>query len=155
MPYTINSAQYANADKTAAVINTVEVADVAISTVDTPDEWMSLLQWEGAGNKIAAYVPPPSPVPSSISDRQFFQALAIHGFITQPEALAAVKTGEIPAVLQTAVSAFDSDNQFAAEMLLSGATSFQRHHPMTSALSQFLGWTEEQTDDLWRSAASL
>jgi hypothetical protein len=46
-----------------------------------------------------------APAPVIISDRQFFQTLAVEGRITEDEALAAVKTGELPATLQTLVAA--------------------------------------------------
>lgn len=39
MSYTVLSARYANAENTAAVLETVEVGDVLISLKDTPDAW--------------------------------------------------------------------------------------------------------------------
>ncbi|MFC7399604.1 hypothetical protein ACFQU1_20535 [Chelatococcus sp. GCM10030263] len=115
----------------------------------------ALVSWEGEGNAIEPYVSPPAPVPD-ISDRQFFQQLAIDGTITQEEALAAVKTGAIPASLQTIVDGIqDPAARFAAEMLLSGATTFERSHPLTDAIGQATGRTPEQVDDFFRSAARL
>ena len=104
-----------------------------------------------------AYPPAPAePVPPSISDRQFFQQLAIAGKITQDEALAAVKTGTIPAMLQAIIDAMpDAGNRFNAEMLLSGATVFLRAHPLTEALGEAQGMTSEEIDALFRAAAQL
>ena len=54
---------------------------------------------------IAAHDPeasPTAPVPDIISDRQFFQQLAILGLINEAEALAAVGPGTMPATLRTA-----------------------------------------------------
>ncbi len=91
-----------------------------------------------------------------ISDRQFAQALKLAGVITFQEALAFVQVGAIPALLQGAVDAIqDQDIREAAEMLIAGATQFERFHPMTVALGTALGWTADQMDALWASAAAL
>ncbi len=67
--------------------------------------------------------------PAAISDRQFFQALAQAGAITPEEALAAVMTGTLPATIEAAVSSLPKDQQFAARMLLSGATHLRARPP--------------------------
>jgi len=91
-----------------------------------------------------------------ISDRQFFQILAIRQMITQAEALAAVKTGDIPAALQTVVDGIsDADQKFDAEMLLSGAVTFQRQHPLVNGFGPAFGMTPSDIDNLWRDAAAL
>jgi hypothetical protein len=104
--------------------------------------------------------PPPhpviiAPVPATISDRQFFQQLAADGIITRAEALAAVKTGEIPAALAGIIDALPDDQKFDAEMLLSGATTFERAHPLSVAIGEARGMTPEEVDDFFRRAAAL
>lgn len=102
--------------------------------------------------------PPPGnfdPVPEIISDRQFFQALAMEGKITQAEALDAVKTGAIPAILQSAIASMTGADAFSAEMLLSGATEFRRSHPLTQQIGAAQGMTPDQIDTFFRFAASL
>lgn len=108
-----------------------------------------------SGAAIAPYVASLAEVPETISDRQFFQQLAAQGVITPAEALAAVKTGAIPATLQSFIDTLPTEQKFAAEMLVSGAVAFSRRHPMTAALGAGLGWTAEQIDALWRAAAAL
>ena len=96
------------------------------------------------------------PVPQSISDRQFAHVLALQGLISQDEALAWVKTGDVPAALQALVDKIpDPTIKFSAQMLLAGATVFERDHPMTAQLAAGLGMSSEQVDDLWRAAAAL
>lgn len=105
---------------------------------------------------IPAWVEPAPAVPASVSDRQFFQALAKNGIITTTEALAAVKVGELPVTMQNALDAIpDEDDKFDIEMQLSGATNFERAHPSTAALGQILGYDGAALDDLWRLAATL
>jgi hypothetical protein len=94
-------------------------------------------------------------VPQTISDRQFFQQLAIAKVISQEEALAAVKTGDIPSALSGFIAALPDAARFNAEMLLSGATLFQHAHPLTDAIAAAQGMTPEQVDDFFRAAAAL
>lgn len=91
-----------------------------------------------------------------ISDRQFFQMAAMKGMVTQQEALDAVKTGAIPPVLQAIIDAIpDAGQRWAATMLLSGATTFQRHHPFTEAVGAAVGMTSDQVDQFFLNAALL
>lgn len=99
--------------------------------------------------------PAPPPVPAAISDRQFFQQLAVAGIISHAEALAAVKTGEIPAALASIVDALPDADRFAAEMLLSGAVTFERHHPLTEAVGEARGLTADEIDAFFQAAAVL
>jgi len=55
MTYTIRSAQWGNEAHTSAVIDTVEVNNVAISLADTPQEWAAFLIF--ASTHIVAEVP--------------------------------------------------------------------------------------------------
>lgn len=112
----------------------------------TPDEITALLNQP----------PPPPVVPETISDRQFFQQAAIAGLITQAEALAAVQTGTVPAILMNVVNGLPDDMQkFAAEMMLAGATQFTRTHPLTEAVGMALGWTDAQIDQFFIAASAL
>ncbi len=119
-------------------------------------EWAAYLVWVGNGNAPTAPPVDLGPIPNIISDRQFFQAAAMSGLITQDEALAAVQTGAIPAVLQTTVDSIEDPAQkFGAKMLLSGATQFERNHPLTESVGAHLGWTSEQIDAFFVQAAQL
>ena len=98
---------------------------------------------------------PPAPI-LPISDRQFFQQAAVQGLITPAEALAAVQTGAIPLLLQTIVDGIvEADEKFAAQMILSGATTFERDHPLTQSLGDALGWSTGQIDQFFRDAVAL
>jgi len=90
-----------------------------------------------------------------ISDRQFFHALALSGMITQDEALTAVKIGTLPAAFEVFVGGLPTDDQFNARMLLEGATTFKRSHPLTAAFGAMSGMTPTQIDALWQLAAGL
>lgn len=152
----IERANYANEDRSAVIIYTDINGAVAISESDRPELWSDFQAWIAAGNTAGEYEPPLAPAPSSISDRQFFQQLAIAGIVTQAEALAAVKTGAIPPALQGFVDAIaDPAQKFAANMLLSGATVFERNHPLTEAIGAGQGMTPDQIDAFFNAAVAL
>jgi hypothetical protein len=56
--YTVKSAAYANAERTAAIVVTKEVGAIAASERDTPELWAAMLQ-KGA---VAEYTAPAAPL---------------------------------------------------------------------------------------------
>jgi len=82
LSYTIKSAAYANADHTAAIIDTEEAAAVLLSARDTPREWAAMLAW-------GAPIPFALPAPSIVS-----QILALEATITERRLREAVLTDE-------------------------------------------------------------
>lgn len=98
---------------------------------------------------------PPPPVPASVSDRQFAQALAERGEITWAEAQAWGARGEIPAAVLASLSGLPQIERDRAVMILGSVTSFERSHPLVASIAQSMGWDEAAVDDLWRFAATL
>lgn len=146
------SANYANDDNSAVIVMTPDRGAVAISQVDHHDDWDDLIS---SGIAIGPYMPPPHAVPLEISDRQFAQQLAILGAITEAEAIGWAARGDLPVAMETAISALPEGDRFAARMLLSSATTYQRAHPLVSALGGLLSYDAQAIDDIWRSAALL
>lgn len=93
--------------------------------------------------------------PVSISDRQFAQGLAAAGLITEAEAENWVDPGTVPGSAMALVAGLPEGDQFAARMLLIGATQFERSHPLTLVLAGAYGWSEGETEDFWRACAAL
>lgn len=99
---------------------------------------------------------PPPLVPQAISDRQFFQQLAVQGLISRQEALDAVRMGYVPPALDSIIKAIaNPDARFEAEMLVSGATEFRRDHPVTRQIGAAIGWSEAEVDEFFIDAAAL
>ena len=92
---------------------------------------------------------------TSISRKQFFQALAQTEVITEAEAIAALATGTIPAALQAAIDGLPEDMKFAATMAVIGEQSFELQHPITQAIKESIGWTDQQAQDLFNLAGTL
>ncbi|MGW5960668.1 hypothetical protein [Methylorubrum thiocyanatum] len=116
------------------------------------------------GVKPEAYAPPAAPVPAIISDRQFAQALALAGTITEDEALAWAARGELPQAMETALDHIpEADGQrFGARMMLAAATSYERRLPLTEQLGALLTnpatgkpYDAAALDALWTRAAAL
>jgi hypothetical protein len=108
-------------------------------------------EWDAAAAAAAV-----STVPASVSDRQFAQALALSGFLTEAEAIAWASAGTLPASLVAIVDSLpDAPSRFAARMLLSSARDFERAHPLVEQVRIAQSLTAEQVDDLFRLAGSL
>lgn len=120
-----------------------------ISMDITPD-----IDLSGYEDAVSATAKPP--VPESISARQFFQAIAKDGVISQDEALAFMRTKTLPDALQGAVDGIkDADTKFAAAMLISGAMTFERQHPIVSVIGKALKKSDADLDAIWIEGAKL
>ena len=105
---------------------------------------------------IAAHDPALTAVPYEVSRRQFYQALAELGYITQDEAkLAMASPSYTLNTLKAHVSALDGNDQFAAEMRLLGAIVVSRYESMIEAYLSGLGLARGEIDDLFRYAAKV
>jgi len=103
--------------------------------------------------RIAELTAPPAD--PEISDRQLFQQLAIEKEITEEEAEAAVATGTIPEAMMALVQALPAEQQFGARMMLKGATTIKRRHPMTALIGQLYGWDDAELDRFFAAAGVL
>lgn len=121
----------------------------AIGGTGVPEDYIGKVY---AGNGV--FEDPPVPVPAVISDRQFFQKLALMGIIPEADALAS-NAAVIPGALMTLINQLPAEDQFAAKMLVSGATEFRRDHPLTATIGAAFGWTSEQIDNFFREAVTL
>lgn len=97
--------------------------------------------------------------PETIADWRFWTALALipNAPITRDEARDAINLGTIPPALQNAINQlpFDDTTKFVIERRIAGSVEFNRTHALTAQLAALMGWTAEQVDGLWATAASL
>ncbi|MBX9759657.1 MAG: hypothetical protein K2Y29_12860 [Beijerinckiaceae bacterium] len=102
---------------------------------------------------------PASPIATGaavISDRQFFQGLALRGLCTPGEALEAVRAGVLPPALRAFVDAIeDREERWAAEMLMAGAKEFRRDHAFVAAVGAWAGLDASALDEFWAQCAAL
>jgi hypothetical protein len=102
----------------------------------------------------ASPVVAPQPT-QTVSRRQFVQACAQSGVITDAAAIALLATGTIPANVQAIISTLPLAEQFPAELAIVGDTSFTLSNPLMTAIGTALGMTEAQLSSLFTLAASL
>lgn len=143
----------------SAVLAEIDAAALAARDAALAEAEAARRERDALAAQLAALQAAPAPEPSAslpaVSDRQFFQALALAGAITPDAALAAVMTGTLPAPIAAAVESLPEAERFAARMMLSGATAFERGHPMVAQLGAALGYDAAALDALWREAAAL
>ncbi|CAX25983.1 protein of unknown function [Methylorubrum extorquens DM4] len=133
-------------------------ADQALIPADRHNlDWQAFEAWRAEGNEPAAPQAAKPAVPATISDRQFAQALALAGTITEAEALAWAARGELPQAMEDALDQIpDTDGQrFGARMMLAAATTYERRHPLSEQLGALLGYDTAALDALWTRAAAL
>lgn len=95
----------------------------------------------------------PQPMPT-LNARQFYQALAQRHYITEDEALEAVRQGVPPPVIESALDKLSEEMHFAGEMWLAQG-DFTRDHWVIDYIAEALGMDSEQMDDFWRYAGTL
>jgi len=89
-----------------------------------------------------------------ISCRQFYQQLVIDGKITRAEARAGL-TGTIPLIIANIIATLTPDEQYQADMMLTGAIGLDRLSPELSKIMGPLGYNAAQTYDFWAKASKL
>lgn len=141
MTYTIQAAQYANEDNTAAVIVTEEAGAVLLSAVDTPDLWAEMLAW-GA----------PDP---------FVRQLIATRSVAMWRARTIMKVtpwgeGTLFDAVQAAIAGLEDPLQKAsAEEALDRGDVFDRDGVFVPLLAAAVGISDEQLDELIGQAAGL
>lgn len=128
----ILSAQWANAEQTAAIVMTAEAGAVAISQVDTPVEWAALLD---SGIAISAYTPPPAPKLTA-TPRQIRLALNATG---------------MRQAIEDYVASQSQDVKDSWEF----STVFGEDHPLIIAGKAALGLSDQQMRSLFELAVTL
>jgi hypothetical protein len=101
-------------------------------------------------------VPEPlPPAPIVLTSRQLFAALALTGMITQVEALAAGRTGEVPAAVESVFATLPAQDAFLARLTWATMREVPRDHALISAMIAANLATAEQVDAMFTLGASL
>ena len=106
--------------------------------------------------EIAALPPPaPPPVPQEVAVWQFMTAAWRLDFITQQEALAAIKDKVMPPAFAQALGELPPEAQAEAQLKFAGITSMVRSDPLFALLVASEIVTDAQIDEVFRVAASI
>ena len=104
---------------------------------------------------IAAHDPTKPAAPYEVTNRQWFHALANQGDITQQEAMAAIKTGTVPASMQAYIDTLPEADQFDTTMILVGETTISWTSDEFKGYASYVGWTDDKIYELFLLAGSL
>lgn len=107
-----------------------------------------------AGAEVRDYVEPPPPVPSSISDIQFFWQLHIMGIISEDDAIKS-NQGVIPAPLLDLINEMPEEKRGQTKMKISGSTVYYRENEITKTIGALYGMTEQQIDEFFIAASKF
>jgi hypothetical protein len=99
--------------------------------------------------------PAPPPPPVVVTNRQLFAALALTGFIAEAEALAAGRTGAVPAMVDAVFASLPAQDAFLARLTWATMREVPRNHPLISAMVDANLATSEQVDGIFALGASL
>ena len=133
-------------------------AQKIIDTIET-GEWVNIfsnqeyLQWLEEGNTPEPYIPPPPPVPQSITRRQCAIELRERQLITPLEALNMTRTGTPPAMIQSIFDDMVENDRILAETDFA-ADTYMRTNPLLIQIMTSTGATAEDIDDFFRSAVN-
>ncbi len=105
--------------------------------------------------EIAALPPPAAPAPIILTNRQLFAALALTGFITEAEALAAGRTGAVPAAVDAVFGVLPEQDAFLARLTWATMREVTRDHPLITAMIAANLATAEQVDAIFTLGASI
>lgn len=103
-----------------------------------------------------AALPPPAPAPPIVlTNRQLFAALALTGFITEADALAAGRTGAVPAAIDAVFGVLPEQDAFLARLTWATMREVTRDHPLIAAMIAANLATAEQVDAIFTLGASI
>jgi len=136
--------------------------EVVIHDNEPPPAWPGGLAVESIAQSSFAFAEPREHAsqtsqlfPDVITDRQFAHGLAKAGLISMAEAKAWVGPGTLPAAIAGFIASMPEAMRDDVEIVLIGATSFSRKHPLTETFGQSVGMTPQQLDQFWMMCASL
>jgi hypothetical protein len=134
---------------TVAIAWNTETGDLINGEALTPEQRTI---WD---NTLQAHDPSKPPVPENVSDRQFYQQLAVMGEISEQEALNAVSTGQLPGRFNSFVNGKPQGQQWGMKMKLQGANALQRHDQLIQDMANSFGWSKDHVDQIFIEAAKI
>jgi len=122
--------------KTYTIIDSMGVRRIDGAWV--PIEHPQYLAWLAEGNTPDPYVPPPPPIPASVTRFQALATLAAGGYLD---------------TVHTYIDALPRSN--ITRLAFENATDWERNSPTVNALASMLGLNDAQIDALFVTASNI
>ncbi len=94
------------------------------------------------------------PVPTSLTLLQFMRMLARRGIVTEAEAMAATKYGDVPAAIDGVFAAFPPAAAFDARLTWAGMYMVERANPLLALVGSMNGLDAAAWDDIFTEGAA-
>ncbi|MGG5823514.1 hypothetical protein [Falsiroseomonas sp. HW251] len=98
--------------------------------------------------------PPPLPVPASVRLLPFLREAAQRGLITAEDALAAARTGTVPAGFEPFLAKLPADQAFEARLAWAAMVDVERANPLLAVVAAQSGIADATLDELFRAAGA-